>query len=82
LDVHYNLVSASNPVSGGSAVIQIFATGQGQTKPGGVDGLIEPLTLPLPAPLLSPGSDDRRRDGARRFNTPARRPAWWLARCK
>ena len=54
LDVHYNLVSASNPVSGG-AVIQIFATGQGQTKPGGVDGLIEPLTLPLPAPLLSPG---------------------------
>jgi uncharacterized protein (TIGR03437 family) len=54
LDVHYNLVSASNPVSGG-AVIQIFATGQGQTRPGGVDGLIEPLTLPLPAPLLSPG---------------------------
>jgi uncharacterized protein (TIGR03437 family) len=54
LDVHYNLVSASNPVSGG-AVIQIFATGQGATSPTGVDGLIEPLTLPLPAPLLSPG---------------------------
>jgi uncharacterized protein (TIGR03437 family) len=54
LDVNYNLVTASNPVSGG-AVIQIFATGQGQTKPGGVDGLIEPLTLPLPAPLLTPG---------------------------
>jgi uncharacterized protein (TIGR03437 family) len=51
LDVHYNLVSASNPVSPGSA-IQIFATGQGQTSPAGVDGLIEPLTLPLPYPLL------------------------------
>jgi uncharacterized protein (TIGR03437 family) len=54
LDTNYNLVSASNPVSGGS-VIQIFATGQGQTSPGGVDGLIEPLTLPLPTPLLSAG---------------------------
>jgi uncharacterized protein (TIGR03437 family) len=54
LDVNYNLVSASNPVSAGSA-IQIFATGQGQTSPGGVDGLIEPLSLPLPAPLLAVG---------------------------
>ncbi len=54
LDVNYRLVSPSNPVSPG-AVIQIFATGQGQTQPGGVDGLIEPLTLPLPYPLLSPG---------------------------
>jgi uncharacterized protein (TIGR03437 family) len=54
LDVNYNLVSASNPVSAGSA-IQIFATGQGQTSPGGVDGLIEPLSLPLPAPLLAAG---------------------------
>jgi uncharacterized protein (TIGR03437 family) len=54
LDTNYNLVSASNPVSGGS-VIQIFATGQGQTSPGGVDGLIEPAVLPLPAPLLSAG---------------------------
>lgn len=55
LDENYHLVSASNPVSGGS-VIQIFATGQGQTSPGGVDGLIEPVTLPLPAPLLSAGA--------------------------
>jgi len=54
LDVNYRLVSASNPVSGGS-IIQIYATGQGQTSPGGVDGLIEPSTLPLPAPLLSAG---------------------------
>jgi uncharacterized protein (TIGR03437 family) len=50
-DLSYHLVTASNPVSGGS-YIQIFATGQGQTSPGGVDGLIEPLTLPLPVPLL------------------------------
>ncbi len=54
LDVNYNLVSASNPVSAGSA-IQIFATGQGQTSPPGMDGLIEPLTLPLPSPLLPAG---------------------------
>jgi len=54
LDVNYNLVSSANPVSAGSA-IQIFATGQGQTAPGGVDGLIEPLSLPLPAPLLPVG---------------------------
>lgn len=52
LDVNYQLVSASNPVSGG-AYIQIFATGQGQTSPGGVDGLIEPRTGPWPVPLLS-----------------------------
>jgi len=54
LDVNYHLVSASNPVSAGDS-IQIFATGQGQTSPGGVDGLIEPVTLPLPYPLL-PGA--------------------------
>jgi len=52
LDVNYQLVTASNPVSVGSA-IQIFATGQGQTSPAGVDGLIEPLSLPLPQPLLA-----------------------------
>ena len=52
LDTNYNLVSTGNPVSAGSA-IQIFATGEGQTAPGGVDGLIEPLSLPLPAPLLA-----------------------------
>jgi uncharacterized protein (TIGR03437 family) len=55
LDVNYQLVTASNPVSVG-ATIQVFATGQGQTSPGGVDGLIEPLTLPLPAPLLNAGA--------------------------
>lgn len=51
LDVNYRLVSASNPVSPG-AIIQVFATGQGQTSPAGVDGLIEPLSLPLPGLLL------------------------------
>jgi uncharacterized protein (TIGR03437 family) len=55
LDVNYQLVSASNPVSVG-ATIQVFATGQGQTSPGGVDGLIEPLSLPLPVPLLNVGA--------------------------
>jgi uncharacterized protein (TIGR03437 family) len=55
LDVNYHLVSASNPVSPGAA-IQIFATGQGQTSPAGVDGLIEPLILSmLPSPLLAGG---------------------------
>lgn len=54
LDLDYRLVSPGNPVSPGST-IQIFATGQGQTSPAGVDGLIEPLTLPLPIPLLAAG---------------------------
>lgn len=52
LDLNYHLVSTSNPVSAGS-YIQVFATGQGQTQPAGVDGLIEPVTLPLPAPILN-----------------------------
>jgi uncharacterized protein (TIGR03437 family) len=55
LDLHYQLVSSSNPASAGS-IIQVFATGQGQTSPPGVDGLIEPLSLPLPAPLLYAGA--------------------------
>ena len=55
LDTSYHLVSASNPVSAG-ATIQVFATGQGQTTPGGTDGLIEPLSLPLPVPLSTPGA--------------------------
>ncbi len=52
LDVNYHLVSSSNPVSVGDS-IQVFATGQGQTSPAGVDGLIEPSVLPLPVPLLT-----------------------------
>jgi uncharacterized protein (TIGR03437 family) len=53
LDVNYNLVSSSNPVSAG-AVIQIYATGQGQTNPGGTDGLIEPDS-PLQNLIGAPG---------------------------
>jgi len=53
LDRHNHLVTASNPVSVGST-IQIFATGQGQTLPPGVDGLIEPLVLPLPGVIPAP----------------------------
>ena len=53
LDLSYSLVSTTNPVAPGD-IIQIFATGQGQTSPGGVDGLIEPLSLPLPALTLAP----------------------------
>ena len=52
LDLSYHLVSASNPVTPGS-YIQVFATGQGQTAPACVDGMIEPGSLPLPAPLLA-----------------------------
>jgi len=54
LDKNNNLVTASNPVSPG-AVVQIFATGQGQTNPPGIDGLIEPLVGPWPSPKLAPG---------------------------
>ncbi|HVN05872.1 MAG TPA: hypothetical protein VMT86_15730 [Bryobacteraceae bacterium] len=54
LDVHYNLVSPTNPVSPGDT-IQIFATGQGVTSPAGQDGLIEPLTPPWPVPTLASG---------------------------
>jgi uncharacterized protein (TIGR03437 family) len=52
LDVSYHLVSSTNPASVGDT-IQVFATGQGQTNPAGVDGLIEPSVLPLPVPLLT-----------------------------
>jgi uncharacterized protein (TIGR03437 family) len=37
LDTNYNLVSTSNPTSPGS-IVQIYATGEGQTTPPGVDG--------------------------------------------
>lgn len=51
LDTNYRLVSANNPVSRGS-FIQIFATGEGQTSPAGIDGKVAPSVLPLPAPKL------------------------------
>lgn len=43
--------SAQNPAAVGS-VISIFATGEGQTDPAGVDGVINAQTLPLPKPVL------------------------------
>jgi uncharacterized protein (TIGR03437 family) len=43
--------SAQNPAAVGS-VISIFATGEGQTDPAGVDGVINAQTLPLPKPAL------------------------------
>jgi uncharacterized protein (TIGR03437 family) len=43
--------SAANPAPKGS-VVTLFATGEGQTNPGGVDGQLAPGALPLPAPLL------------------------------
>jgi uncharacterized protein (TIGR03437 family) len=49
LDTNYNLVSASNPTSPG-AIIQIYATGEGQTTPPGVDGKLAATMLPLPSP--------------------------------
>ena len=52
LDLHYHLNSTSNPAGAGD-IVQVFATGHGQTTPGGVDGLIEPAVLPLPELLLS-----------------------------
>jgi uncharacterized protein (TIGR03437 family) len=55
LDGHYHLVNASNPVAAGAA-IQIFATGEGQTIPAGVDGKIAALTPPWPAPKLAAAS--------------------------
>ncbi len=58
LDANYHLVSASNPVAHGAA-IQIYATGEGQTTPAGVDGLIagfSPGTAgALPYPKLAAG---------------------------
>ena len=51
LNQNGSLNSASNPESVGN-YIQIYATGEGQTSPQGVNGLILPSRLPLPAPIL------------------------------
>jgi len=49
LNQDYTVNSASNPIGAGGIVI-LYATGEGQTAPGGVDGL--PAVAPYPAPLL------------------------------
>jgi uncharacterized protein (TIGR03437 family) len=51
-NVDSTLNSAANPVKVGG-YIQLYATGEGQTSPAGMDGVLAPLTLPLPAPLLA-----------------------------
>jgi uncharacterized protein (TIGR03437 family) len=47
-DGSYN--DAAHPAPAGST-LTLFATGEGQTSPGGVDG--KPVTTPLPKPLLT-----------------------------
>jgi uncharacterized protein (TIGR03437 family) len=47
LDPQYNLNSMSNPAAIGSAVL-LFATGEGQTAPAGVDGKLAVAPLPTP----------------------------------
>jgi uncharacterized protein (TIGR03437 family) len=49
LNQDYTVNSASNPIGAGGIVI-LYVTGEGQTNPGGVDGL--PAVAPYPAPLL------------------------------
>jgi len=50
-----NQDSSFNGANNGESVgriIQIFATGEGQTSPGGSDGAITPSRLPVPTPTL------------------------------
>ena len=51
LNQNLSINGTSNPETAGN-FISIYATGEGQTSPGGVDGSISPNRLPLPAPLL------------------------------
>ena len=51
LNQNSTINSANNPESVGN-IIQIYATGEGQTSPGGVDGAITPARLPTPTPVL------------------------------
>lgn len=48
LNQDYSLNTASNAAPQGSVII-LYATGQGQTSPGGVDGAIPSKVLPVPA---------------------------------
>ncbi len=48
-DLNYNLNSANNPAPRGSYVM-VYATGEGQTSPAGVDGKL--AVAPYPGPLL------------------------------
>jgi len=44
------LNTAANPVKIG-AYISLYATGEGQTSPNGIDGKLSPSMLPIPAPV-------------------------------
>lgn len=50
LNADYSVNSPSNPAASGSVVV-LFATGEGQTDPPGVDG--KPGSAPLPQPISS-----------------------------
>jgi len=52
LNQDFSLNSAANGADPGS-VVSIFATGEGQTTPAGIDGAINANSLPLPAPKLT-----------------------------
>src|SRR5207244_3878515 len=52
LNEDFTVNSPSNPAPRGSIAI-VFATGEGQTDPAGVDGQIS-VAAPLPAPRLQP----------------------------
>jgi len=50
-----NQDGSANSVKNGAAagsVVSIFATGEGQTDPAGMDGVINAKTLPVPKPVL------------------------------
>ena len=51
LNQDYSINSPSNPAPAGS-IVAVYATGEGQTNPGGLDGMFAAGALPLPAPLL------------------------------
>jgi uncharacterized protein (TIGR03437 family) len=50
VNLNGNLNTASNPTPVGNYLI-LYATGEGQTSPGGVDGKLAPATMPEPMPL-------------------------------
>jgi uncharacterized protein (TIGR03437 family) len=51
LNENYSINSPANPEATGH-YIQIYGTGEGQTTPQGVDGLITSTQIPLPRPNL------------------------------
>ena len=52
LDQNGTLNSSTNPATAGSAVV-LYATGEGVTSPGGIDGLINNAAIALPKPIAA-----------------------------